>query len=51
MTDTGDRPQKYTTGKTVLGLGVVWQVIKAVFIGFGGKMKTNPISATGPGKW
>lgn len=41
FTDTGDRPQKYTTGKTVFSLGVVWQIIKAVFIGYGSKSKSS----------
>jgi hypothetical protein len=37
MVDAGDRPQRYATGKTAVTLGMVWQVLKAVFIGFGKK--------------
>jgi hypothetical protein len=37
MTETGDRPQQYETGKTVMTLGVVWQILKAVLMGFGKK--------------
>ena len=37
MTETGDRPQRYETGKTAMTLGVVWQILKAVFMGFGKK--------------
>ena len=35
LTDTGDRSQKYATGKTMFTLGIVWQVIKAAFMGIG----------------
>lgn len=35
LTETGDRPQKYGTSQAVFTLGVVWQVVKAVFIGLG----------------
>lgn len=41
MTDVGDRPQQYTTSKAATALGVVWQVVKAVFMGFGSKTKTS----------
>jgi hypothetical protein len=37
MTDTGDRPQSYGTGKAVFTLGVVWQVLKAVVMNLGKK--------------
>ena len=37
MTETGDRPQLYETGKAAMTLGVVWQILKAVFMGFGKK--------------
>ncbi|KAK4240846.1 hypothetical protein C8A03DRAFT_12843 [Achaetomium macrosporum] len=37
MIDAGDRPQRYTTGKVVVTLGMVWQVLKAVFMVFGKK--------------
>jgi hypothetical protein len=37
MTDTGDRPQSYETGKAVFTLGVAWQVLKAVVLGLGKK--------------
>lgn len=40
MTDVGDRPQRYQTGKAAMTLGVVWQILKAVFMGFG-KKKTD----------
>jgi hypothetical protein len=33
MTDTGDRPQSYGTGKAVFTLRVVWQILKAIVIG------------------
>ncbi|KAH6853387.1 class I glutamine amidotransferase-like protein [Chaetomium sp. MPI-CAGE-AT-0009] len=39
MTETGDRPQRYEIGKTAMALGVVWQILKAAFLGFG-KQKT-----------
>ncbi|KAK3942137.1 class I glutamine amidotransferase-like protein [Diplogelasinospora grovesii] len=39
LTDVGDRPQKYEVGQTAFTLGVVWQVVKAVFMGIG-KSKT-----------
>lgn len=37
MTETGDRPQKYETGKMAMTLGVVWQILKAALMGFGKK--------------
>jgi hypothetical protein len=37
MTDTGDRPQSYGTGKAVFTLRVVWQILKAIVIGLGKK--------------
>lgn len=37
LTDTGDRPQRYETGKTVMTLGILWQIVKAVFMGIGKK--------------
>ncbi|KAK0731210.1 class I glutamine amidotransferase-like protein [Lasiosphaeris hirsuta] len=37
MTDTGDRSQRYETSQTAVTLGVVWQVLKAVFLGLGKK--------------
>ncbi|KAL2132018.1 hypothetical protein VTI74DRAFT_4302 [Chaetomium olivicolor] len=37
MTETGDRPQTYEIGKTAATLGIVWQLLKAVFMGFGKK--------------
>jgi hypothetical protein len=40
FTETGDRPQQYETGKVMWTLGVAWQVVKAVFLGFGKKKKT-----------
>ncbi|KAK3382924.1 ThiJ/PfpI family protein [Lasiosphaeria ovina] len=40
LTETGDRPQVYTTGKTVFTLGIVWQLVKAVFLSLGKKSKT-----------
>jgi hypothetical protein len=39
MTDTGDRPQLYGTGNVGFTMGIVWQVLKAVFMGIG-KTKT-----------
>lgn len=39
MTDTGDRPQLYGTGKVGFTMGIVWQVLKAMFMGIG-KSKT-----------
>ncbi|KAM7196153.1 hypothetical protein V8F20_007188 [Naviculisporaceae sp. PSN 640] len=41
MTEVGDRPQHYTTGKAATAFGVVWQVVKAVFMGLGSKKKTS----------
>ena len=35
MTDTGDRPQRYETTKAAMTLGVVWQIVKAWFMGVG----------------
>ncbi|KAK4231788.1 class I glutamine amidotransferase-like protein [Podospora fimiseda] len=35
LTETGDRPQKYEVGKVAFTLGVIWQVLKAVVMGFG----------------
>jgi hypothetical protein len=37
MTDTGDRPQKYETGKVAMTVSIVWQILKAVFMEFGKK--------------
>lgn len=37
LTETGDRPQKYETGKVAMTLGFVWQIVKALFIGIGKK--------------
>lgn len=37
MTDTGDRPQLYDTGKAAFTLGIVWQILKAAVMGFGKK--------------
>lgn len=37
VTETGDRPQRYETGKAALTLGIVWQIVKAVFMGWGKK--------------
>lgn len=34
-TDTGDRAQKYDTGRAAVTLGVLWQVLKAMFMGIG----------------
>ncbi|KAK4144735.1 uncharacterized protein C8A04DRAFT_11198 [Dichotomopilus funicola] len=34
-TDTGDRAQRYDTGKTAVTLGVLWQVLKAMLMGVG----------------
>jgi hypothetical protein len=39
MADVGDRPQKYSQGQTSYTLGIVWQILKAVVMGFG-KQKT-----------
>lgn len=41
LTDVGDRPQEYTTGKTVFTIGVIWQILKAAVMGFGRKTKTS----------
>jgi hypothetical protein len=35
VTDAGDRPQRYQTGKAAMTLGVVWQILKAVWMGLG----------------
>lgn len=37
MTDTGDRPQKYEAGQVATTVGIMWQILKAVFMGFGKK--------------
>jgi hypothetical protein len=37
LTETGDRPQKYETGKAAMTLGIVWQIVKALFMGIGKK--------------
>ncbi|KAL1841600.1 hypothetical protein VTJ49DRAFT_6910 [Mycothermus thermophilus] len=37
LTDTGDRPQRYETGKMVWMLGIVWQTLKAAVMGLGKK--------------
>ncbi|KAL2270880.1 hypothetical protein VTJ83DRAFT_251 [Remersonia thermophila] len=37
LTETGDRPQRYETGKMVWTLGIVWQMLKATFMGLGKK--------------
>lgn len=44
LTETGDRTQKYEVGNVRFTLGVVWQVLKAVVMGFGrggGKGKSD----------
>lgn len=35
MTETGDRPQRYETGRAAMTLGVVWQIVKALLMGIG----------------
>jgi len=35
MAETGDRPQRYEKHQIAVTLGIVWQVLKAVFMGFG----------------
>ncbi|KAM7206966.1 hypothetical protein V8F33_000065 [Rhypophila sp. PSN 637] len=42
MTEVGDRPQQYTKSQASVTIGVVWQIIKAVFMGFGSKSKSKP---------
>ncbi|SPQ17841.1 e8fd80f6-715d-48da-bd18-63d5428cde73 [Thermothielavioides terrestris] len=37
MTETGERPQRYERGKSALTLGILWQVLKAVWMGYGKK--------------
>ncbi|KAK1755162.1 class I glutamine amidotransferase-like protein [Echria macrotheca] len=37
LTDTGDRGQRYDKGQTAFTLGIVWQVLKALVLGFGKK--------------
>ncbi|KAL2168107.1 hypothetical protein VTG60DRAFT_371 [Thermothelomyces hinnuleus] len=37
MVDVGDRPQRYSKGQVAFGLGILWQILKAVFIGAGKK--------------
>ncbi|KAL2165492.1 hypothetical protein VTH06DRAFT_792 [Thermothelomyces fergusii] len=40
LTDVGDRPQRYSKGQVAFGLGILWQILKAVFMGAGRKKKT-----------
>ncbi|KAM7223214.1 hypothetical protein V8F06_001427 [Rhypophila decipiens] len=41
MTEVGDRPQQYTQSQASVTIGVVWQIIKAMFMGFGSKNKSK----------
>ncbi|KAL2155135.1 hypothetical protein VTH82DRAFT_3811 [Thermothelomyces myriococcoides] len=37
LMDVGDRPQRYSKGQVAFGLGILWQILKAVFMGSGKK--------------